>query len=123
MELTQEQIIDILNSVCLFPTDNRLEIPNLLLERQAQVVTIPAICYGEMRRTYKLNGRGLLHFYTEDYRFNAIYKDMSKVLTINPAAVIEPNFSVYNDTPVAFGLQNIYKKDKWVGNSKHWATI
>lgn len=110
MELTQEQIIDILNSDCLFPTDNRLEIPTLLIERQAASVTIPAICYGEMKRTYKLNGRGLLHFYTEDYRFNAIYKDMSKVLTINPAAVIEPNFSVYNDTPVAFGLQNIYKK-------------
>ncbi len=94
----------------LFPSDNDLEIPMLDLSMQATECQIPFLCFGEQRRTYNLNGEGTLHFYTDDYRFNAVYEHPEKILQHNPHAIVEPNFSLYNESPVAFGLQNIYKK-------------
>ena len=57
-----------------------------------------------------MNGTGTLHFYTDDYRFNAVYEHPEKILQQNPAQIVEPNFSLFNETPIAFGLQAIYKK-------------
>lgn len=59
---------------CLFPTDNELEIPTLLLEKQAGTCEIPFVCFGEQKRTFKMEGRGTLHFYTDDYRFSSIWR-------------------------------------------------
>lgn len=57
-----------------------------------------------------MNGGGTLHFYTDDYRFNAIYEHPERILQHNPAQIVEPNFSLFNETPIAFGMQAIYKK-------------
>ena len=94
----------------LFPSDNILEVPTLREDMQAKAVQIPFVCFGEQRRTYDMQGTGTLHFYTDDYRFRAIYEHPDRILQHNPANIVEPNFSLFNDTPIAFGLQHIYKK-------------
>jgi hypothetical protein len=42
----------------LFPTDNELEIPSLLLNVQPTACEIPFLCYGEQRRTKDMNHSG-----------------------------------------------------------------
>lgn len=98
---------------CLFQTDNDLEIPTLRLDRQPSVCEIPFVCYGEQARTYEMNGHGTLHFYTEDYRYNTIYDKPQQILQHHPANIVEPNFSCYQEMPIAFAMQAIYKK-RWI---------
>lgn len=95
---------------CLFPTDNDAEVPMLRLDRQPKYCEIPFLCFGEQKRTFQMNGQGTLHFYTDDYRFQAVYEHPEKILQHNPANIVEPNFSLFNEMPVAFGLQAVYKK-------------
>lgn len=95
---------------CLFPTDNELEIPTLLIDKQAKVCEIPFVCFGEQKRTFDMCGTGTLHFYTDDYRFNSVYEHPEKILQHKPANIVEPNFSLFNETPIAFGMQAVYKK-------------
>jgi len=57
-----------------------------------------------------MNGTGTLHFYTDDYRFSTVYEHPEKILQHNPQNIVEPNFSLFNDTPIAFGMQAVYKK-------------
>lgn len=95
---------------CLFPSDNDAEVPSLRLDMQPQFVDIPFVCFGEQRRTFQMNGQGTLHTYTDDYRFSSLYEHPEKILAHHPRNIVEPNFSLFNDMPVAFGLQAIYKK-------------
>lgn len=59
---------------CLFPSDNQMEIPSLMLDVQPTHVDIPCLCYGEQKRSKNMNGQGILHFYTDDYRWQSIYE-------------------------------------------------
>ena len=95
---------------CIFPTDNDAEVPLLRLDMQPKFCDIPFLCFGEQKRTYDMNGCGTLHFYTDDYRFQSVYEHPEKILQHNPATIVEPNFSLFNEMPVAFGMQAIYKK-------------
>lgn len=95
---------------CLFPCDNDLEIPSLRLDMQPKVCSIPFRCFGEQKRTLDMEHTGTLHFYTDDYRFQSVYDHPEKILQNNPANIVEPNFSLFTETPIAFGLQAVYKK-------------
>lgn len=95
---------------CIFPTDNDAEVPTIRMDMQPEFCDIPFVCFGEQRRTFKMNGCGTLHFYTDDYRFSALYEHPEKILAHNPRNIVEPNFSLFNEMPIAFGLQAIYKK-------------
>lgn len=53
------------------------------------------------------------HFYVDDYRFEALFKDPINLLTSGCKAVVEPNCSCHDQTPIAWGLQLIYKK-RWL---------
>lgn len=101
---------------CLFPTDNQMEIPTLRLDRQPKCVELPVYCFGEQKRSTDMKEHGILHFYTDDYRWESIYKHPEKILKYNPGAIVEPNYSLFNETPVAFGLQGIYKK-RWIARA------
>ena len=94
----------------LFQSDNELEVPTLRLDRQPNVCDIPFLAYGEQSRKTQMNGYGTLHFYVDDYRFNTIYDHPNKIVEINPKNIVEPNYSLYCETPIALGLQHIYKK-------------
>lgn len=92
----------------LYPSDNDFEIPNLLLEQQADKVELPFSPWGANSRLRK--DVATYHFYVDDYRFEALFKDPVKLLTSGCKIVVEPNCSCHDQTPIAWGLQLIYKK-------------
>lgn len=94
----------------LFPSDNLYDIPCLRIDRQAGHMELPFVPYGTGRRNKRVS---TLHFYVDDYRFNALWKNPAKIFDNNPAAVVEPNYSLFDTTPLAFGLQFIYQK-RWM---------
>lgn len=104
-----EQVKDI-----LYPSDNLYDIPCLRLDRQAGHLELPFVPYGTGRRNKRM---ATLHFYVDDYRFNALWKNPAKIFDNNPAAAVECNYSLFDTTPLAFGLQFIYQK-RWM--SRYW---
>ena len=95
---------------CLFESDNDLEVPSLRIDMHPHFCDLPFLCFGEQKRTFNMNGCGILHFYADDYRFAAVYEHPERILNHNPRQIVEPNFSLFSDMPIAFGLQAIYKK-------------
>ncbi len=98
----------------LYPSDNRYDIPCLRLDRQAGHLELPFVPYGTGRRNKRVT---TLHFYVDDYRFNALWKNPAKIFDNNPAAAVECNYSLFDTTPLAFGLQFIYQK-RWM--ARYW---
>ena len=110
----EEDKVDFYNSMltdCLYESNNQFDIPNLLLEQQAGKLLLPFAPWGADSRLRK--DVATYHFYVDDYRFEAIFKDPIKVLISGVKALVEPNLSVYDTTPIAYGLQQIYKK-RWI---------
>ncbi|MDR2586372.1 MAG: DUF4417 domain-containing protein [Prevotellaceae bacterium] len=99
---------------CLYESDNDFEIPNLLLEKQAGKLLLPLVGYGSVRRQSLAQ---TVHFYVDDYRFDNIWKNPAKILNGKIVAAVEPNTSVFDTTPLAYGLQQIYKK-RWI--ARYW---
>lgn len=95
----------------LYESDNEMEIPNLLLEMQAGKVELPLSPWGANSRLRK--DVATYHFYVDDYRFEALFKDPIKILTSGCKAIVEPNCSCHDQTPIAWGVQLIYKK-RWL---------
>lgn len=96
---------------CLYDSDNEYDIPNLRLDMQAGKLELPLAAYGAESR--QKQGIATYHFYVEDYRFESIWKDPTKVLRSGCRAIVEPNLSLFDTTPVAYGLQQLYKK-RWI---------
>lgn len=95
----------------LFESDNDFDIPTLLLSEQANKLELPITPWGKNSRLRK--DVITYHFYCDDYKFEALWKDPYNLLVSGCHAIIEPNFSLHNETPIALGLQNIYKK-RWI---------
>lgn len=93
---------------CLYDSNNDFDIPNLRIDRQAGKLILPFSPWGAESRQKK--DISTYHFYVDDYRFEAIWKDPAKVLISGCTAVVEPNLSLFDTTPLAYGLMNIYKK-------------
>ena len=96
---------------CLYESNNEFDIPNLLLEEQAGKLLLPLSPWGANSRLRK--DVATYHFYVDDYRFEALFKDPINLLTSGCKAVVEPNCSCHDQTPVAWGIQLIYKK-RWL---------
>lgn len=95
----------------LYESDNIYEIPNLLLEMQAGKVELPLSPWGANSRLRK--DVSTYHFYVDDYRFEKLWKDPINLLTSGCKAIVEPNCSCHDQTPIAWGIQLIYKK-RWL---------
>lgn len=96
----------------IYDSNNDFDIPNLRLDEQpAPGLLLPFSAWGADTRLKK--DIQTYHFYVEDYRFEAIWKDPTIVLNSGCSAVVEPNLSLFDTTPVAYGLQQIYKK-RWI---------
>ena len=95
----------------LYESDNIFEIPNLLLDQQAGKLELPLSPWGANSRLRK--DVTTYHFYVDDYRFEALWKDPIKILTSGCKAVVEPNCSCHDQTPIAWGISLIYKK-RWL---------
>lgn len=95
----------------LYESDNIFEIPNLLLDMQAGKLELPLNPWGANSRLRK--DVATYHFYVDDYRFEKLWKDPINLLTSGCKAVVEPNCSCHDQTPIAWGIQLIYKK-RWL---------
>lgn len=99
----------------LWPTDNEWGVPLLDINLMADAVDLPVEVWGEVARTTRMRGTWL--FYTEDARFEALWRDPSPILNSRCVNVVEPNFSCYRDMPMAVGLWAIYRK-RWL--ARYW---
>lgn len=95
----------------VWATDNDWGVPLLDAELQAKYLDVPLIAWGQGARTRK--NPGTWHFYTEDYRFEALWADPSPVVNSGCVNVVEPNFSVFIDMPPAVALWHVYRK-RWL---------
>lgn len=102
-------------SDCLYDSDNLFDIPNLRADMQAGKLELPLVAFGAQRRT--LTEARTIHFYVEDYRFENIWKNPAKIVSAGIASIVEPNVSVFDTTPIAYGLHQIYKK-RWI--ARYW---
>lgn len=97
----------------IFPTDNDFGIPLLDANLQATAVVAPVQPWGAGAGARSRQNRGTWHFYTEDYRFDALWRDPSPVVKSGCTAVVEPNFSVYLEMPRVVALWHVYRK-RWL---------
>lgn len=104
--------LKMMNEDRLFNSDNAFDIPCLLASGCPQNgILLPVSAWGADRRDKK--GVETYHFYIDDYRFEALWKDPSKLLASCCKMVVEPNLSLFDTTPIAYGLHQIYKK-RWI---------
>lgn len=95
----------------LYPANNPFDIPTLLLDGQAGFLETPLSPWGANSRLRK--DVATYHFYVDDYRFEALFKDPVKLIMSGCKAIVEPNCSCHDQTPVAYGISLIYKK-RWL---------
>ena len=99
----------------IFPSDNEFGIPTLDAEMQATDFIAPLGIWGNTKRSARFEGTWA--FYTEDYRFERLWKEPGQVVATGAVAAVEPNFSCYAEMPVAVGLYQIYRK-RWI--ARYW---
>jgi hypothetical protein len=98
-----------------YPTDNAWDVPALDPDVQPEAALLPFACWGSLPRT---GARKVSwHFYTDDYRFSVLLKNPNQVPDSNPISAVEPNFSVYDQTPAAGVLCATWHK-RWL--ARHW---
>lgn len=94
-----------------WPSDNEYEIPTLNPHWQASAVDMPFVVWGSQSR--RATQPGTYHFYTDDYRFEALWDDPTPLVNSRCTATVECNFSVYENTPRVLALYRIYLK-RWL---------
>lgn len=92
----------------LYPSNNEFEIPTLLSDNQPVHLELPFTPWGVEGRYKK--GITTYHFYVDDYRFEQLYKNPILLLQSGCRAIVEPNNSIHDQTPVAYGIYQIYRK-------------
>lgn len=107
-EKVEESLQDMMIKDVLFDFDNDYEIPNLLINRQGGHVELPITPWGANSRLKK--NVNTYHFYVDDYRFEALWKDPIKLINSGCKQIVEPNCSLHDQTPIAYGIHLIYKK-------------
>ena len=96
---------------CLYESNNMFDIPVLQPLQMAGKLTLPFAPWGADSRLR--TDISTYHFYVDDYRFEALFKDPVKLLISGVKQVVEPNLSLFDITPIAYGLHQIYKK-RWL---------
>lgn len=95
----------------VYASDNIYEIPTLLLSEQAGQLELPLTPWGANSRLRQ--DVTTYHFYVDDYRFNKLFHDPTNLINSNCKAIVEPNCSLHDQTPIAYGIHQIYKK-RWL---------
>ncbi len=99
----------------IFPSSNEFGIPDLDISLQAEHIERPVVKWGTVARGQA--GAGLIHFYTDDYKFKAIWDGPEKLVRSAPGTVVEVNYSLQTAFPKAFALWCVYQK-RWL--SRYW---
>lgn len=93
-----------------WPSDNEDGVPLLDINMMAESVDAPIAKWGYYGRTRQV---GTYHFYTEDYKFEALWKDPSGLLNSGAVNAVEPNFSTNIQMPRALAIYQVFRK-RWV---------
>lgn len=102
----------------LWPSDNDFGIPLLDINMQALSIDQPCAVWGVAERTANMKGTWL--FYTEDYRYEALWTDPSRVINTSCINAVEPNFSCYSNMPSVVAMWQIYRK-RWI--ARWWQSM
>lgn len=98
-----------------FPTNNKWGIPTLKENYQADYIDMPFIQWGSIARNRRMPGT--YSFYTDDYRFNALWKNPEKVVDSGCVTAIEPNITLSLTSPKAYVIAAMYCK-RWI--ARYW---
>lgn len=93
----------------IFPSDNEWGIPLLRIDMQAEAASSPFVKWGDQARSQPLPD-GMYHFYTDDYKFNALWADPLSLLVSGVYAIVEPNFTTDDTRPLVETLWALYRK-------------
>ena len=99
----------------IFPSSNDWGVPDLDLNMQPDTTDIDWLKWGVQQRTATHDGG--IHFYTDDYKFSAVWDKPDGLLETGCSVVIEPNFSTWANMPRALAMTDIYKK-RWL--ARYW---
>lgn len=94
----------------LYPSDNWFDVPTLDISMQAGRLEVPFVPFGT---AFKMQGAKTMHYYVEDYRFAGLWENPAKGVNETVKQAVEPNYSLFDTTPVARGLERIYRK-RWI---------
>lgn len=100
----------------IFPSDNDYGIPVLDASLQSEAVYAPFARWGSYARSTRMVGC-TWHFYTDDYKFSRLWKNPDRLLATGCAAVVEVNYSLAGETPLAYALWATYQK-RWL--ARYW---
>lgn len=118
-ESEKENFLESMLGDRIYSSNNIYDIPTLDINLQpTEGLLIPFAAWGtDSRLTI---GIATYCFYVDDYRFEAIWKNPNKVLASGCVHLVEPNLSLFDTTPVAFGLFQIYRK-RWI--ARYWQSV
>jgi len=108
-DLTSHDVPD-----ALWATDNQWDIPVLLPQWQADALDLPVNKWGVGR---KIMGSGTIHFYTQDMKFEYLWKNPQGLINYGCVNAVEPNFSTNAQMPKALVLYQTYRK-RWM--ARYW---
>ena len=92
----------------VYPSDNEFDIPTLLMDNMPVHLELPVTPWGAEARYKKM--MSTYHFYVDDYRFEQLFKDPIKLLQSGCRAIVEPNCSIHDQTPMAHAIWQTYRK-------------
>ena len=92
----------------IYPSNNEFDIPTLLTDNMPLHLELPLNPWGAEARYKK--GITTYHFYVDDYRFEQLFKDPIKLLMSGCKAIVEPNCSIHDQTPMAHAIWQTYRK-------------
>ena len=92
----------------VYPSNNEFDIPTLLMDNMPVHLELPLNPWGAETRYKK--GITTYHFYVDDYRFEQLFKDPIKLLESGCKAIVEPNCSIHDQTPMAHAIWQTYRK-------------
>ena len=92
----------------VYPSNNEFDIPTLLMDNMPVHLELPLNPWGAEARYKK--GMATYHFYVDDYRFEQLFRDPIKLLESGCRAIVEPNCSIHDQTPMAYAIWQTYRK-------------
>lgn len=95
-----------------FLSDGTFEMPKIKKE-EIDLENVELVGYDKLSNS---NSNQIVHFFLDDYKFKAMWKDPSpRIERLNAhKAVLSPNFSVYTEMPVAMKIYNTFRS-RWCG--------
>ena len=99
----------------IFPSSNDWGIPDLDPNMQPTTTDVDWLKWGVQQRTATHDGG--IHFYTDDYKFSAVWDKPDDLLETGCSVAVEPNFSTWANMPRALAMTDIYKK-RWL--ARYW---